>query len=312
MKTNKKAISLIVLVITIIVLAILAATVIINLSNTNIIEQASKTAFKSDMANYKEAYNLYLAGKYADNPYFDKAQITEADFDTIFAGNYSENLKVMNGELAYETLDSEEIAILDELKIQVSLPAGLYETGTRRQVKSWDELVADGTITISNGELTKCLSSISGYLVIDNTINSIGQYGFGSTKLANVVIPNSVSSIGKYAFVGSSGLQNISIPGSVASIGYGAFTGCTSLVSVVISEGVASIEGNAFSSCAKLTNVVIPNSVTSIGLSAFGYCTALADVYYTGTEEEWEEISIVGGPGDTLTNATIHFNYIPN
>ena len=42
MKTNvKQAISLIVLVITIIIMAILAATVIITLSNTNVINEAN-------------------------------------------------------------------------------------------------------------------------------------------------------------------------------------------------------------------------------------------------------------------------------
>lgn len=63
MITYKKGISLIMLVITVIVLAILASTVIINLSNTNIINEADKTVFKSDMASYKELYSIYLADK---------------------------------------------------------------------------------------------------------------------------------------------------------------------------------------------------------------------------------------------------------
>lgn len=37
-------------------------------------------------------------------------------------------------------------------------------------------------------------------------------------------------------------------------------------------------------------------------------CSSLKDVYYTGTEEEWNNISIESG-NDYLKNATIHYNY---
>ena len=57
---NKRAISLIVLVITIIVMAILAATVIITLSNTNIIEQAQKAKDATNQASEKEALSVAL------------------------------------------------------------------------------------------------------------------------------------------------------------------------------------------------------------------------------------------------------------
>lgn len=58
---KKKAVSLIVLVITIIVMAILAATIIIALSNANIIEQAQKTKENANQASEKEALSVALA-----------------------------------------------------------------------------------------------------------------------------------------------------------------------------------------------------------------------------------------------------------
>ena len=60
-----------------------------------------------------------------------------------------------------------------------------------------------------------------------------------------------------------------------------------------------------------LTSITIPDSVTSIGSSAFEGCSGLTDVYYTGTEEEWNSIAI-GAYNDTLTNATIHFYTVVN
>ena len=66
---KKNAISLIVLVITIIVMAILAATVIITLSNTNIISQANDAVQKTEAQQVEEMKALMLAdGMLGKNP----------------------------------------------------------------------------------------------------------------------------------------------------------------------------------------------------------------------------------------------------
>lgn len=57
-----------------------------------------------------------------------------------------------------------------------------------------------------------------------------------------------------------------------------------------------------------LKTLIIPQSVTSIGEKSFYGCTSLTDVYYTGSEEEWNAISIASG-NSYLTNANIHYNY---
>ena len=66
-------------------------------------------------------------------------------------------------------------------------------------------------------------------------------------------------------------------------------------------------------------SVIIPESVThdsntyrvtSIGNDAFYNCDSLTDVYYTGSESEWKALSIESG-NSPLTNATIHYNYVP-
>lgn len=66
-KKEKTGISLIVLVITILVFSILAATVIISLSNTNIISQATNAKKASDVAALKEAANFAYADLYLNS-----------------------------------------------------------------------------------------------------------------------------------------------------------------------------------------------------------------------------------------------------
>lgn len=58
-----------------------------------------------------------------------------------------------------------------------------------------------------------------------------------------------------------------------------------------------------------IKSVIIENGVTSIGDWAFSYCDGLMDVYYSGSEEEWNEVYI-GGSNDCLKNANIVFNYV--
>ena len=89
MKRYKKGISLIVLVITIIVMAILASAVIISLSNSNIIENANKQTFKSDMSSYKEAFELYVASVMADEKgdFNREEDLTTEGFKTYLGSN---------------------------------------------------------------------------------------------------------------------------------------------------------------------------------------------------------------------------------
>ena len=148
-------------------------------------------------------------------------------------------------------------------------------------------------------------------VVIPDSVTFIGDYAFyDCSRLTSVVIPDSVTTIGDSAFNFCSNLASVVIPNSITTIGERAFYGCSSLTSVVIPDSVTTIGDEAFCMCYNLTSVVIGDSVTTIGDEAFYYCDAISDVYYTGSEEEWKAITI-SSHNDDLTNATIHYNYVP-
>ncbi len=78
--------------------------------------------------------------------------------------------------------------------------------------------------------------------------------------------------------------------------------------SYIVPNSVTSIGYGALEYCKSLTSITLPDSVTYIGNYAFSTCDSLKDVYYAGTEEQWNAITIVGNHNECLTNATIHFN----
>ena len=115
---------------------------------------------------------------------------------------------------------------------------------------------------------------------IENGVQSIGDYAFYSSELAEVTIPGSVVNIGKASFCGCSKLTDLTILDGVTNIGNSAFSGCTGLASATIGDGVTSIGYQAFADCTGLTSVTIGTGVVSIGEEAFGNCEAMTELKY--------------------------------
>ena len=73
-----------------------------------------------------------------------------------------------------------------------------------------------------------------------------------------------------------------------------------------IVSSVTAVGDAAFSGCDNLKSAVISTGVTSIGKYAFA---TISDVYYTGSEEEWNVIEFDPNVS-AFVNPTIHYNYV--
>ena len=162
----------------------------------------------------------------------------------------------------------------------------------------------ENPLVIVNGILvdgTKCKGNVT---IPDNVTNIVSGAFRNCKKLTSVTMPNSVTSIGYSAFYNCTNLTNVKLSNSVKWIDNYTFSNCTSLTSVIIPNGVTSIGYATFRNCRSLTKILIPNSVT-YSENAFDYCTSLKDIYYAGSEFQWNNIEII----DDFSDKTIHFNH---
>ena len=63
-----------------------------------------------------------------------------------------------------------------------------------------------------------------------------------------------------------------------------------------------------YTSNSPVTSISIPASVTTIARNAFDGCLSLTDIYFAGTEEQWNTILANSGWGAETPDCTVHFS----
>lgn len=134
-------------------------------------------------------------------------------------------------------------------------------------------------------------------------LTTIGDYAFSYADLEDISIPNSVTEVGESAFYECKSLKNVHIPQNVTNIGVYAFRN-SGVENVYISEGIKTLSSKMFAYCDNLTNISIPYSVVNISSSAFVECENLKNIYYAGSADSWDAITIKSG-NDILNKANL-------
>lgn len=150
--------------------------------------------------------------------------------------------------------------------------------------------------------------------IIPNTVTSIYNFAFSYTDLEELVISSDIISIGKYVFTGCDKLERIIVDENNKT--FDSRNNCNAIIdtktntlvlgckNTIIPSDVTSIGDYAFDK-SDLEELIIPSTVISIGREAFNRCSQLDEVYYLGTIDQWNSISIEEG-NDDLISATCY------
>ena len=306
MNKRNKGITLIALVVTIVVLLILAGTSIAMLAGDNGIitraKQAKDATENAENEEQKQIQDIYdIANEKSEiqkiedlekNPdqYRHPDQKSDNKDSAIGTDDNPVNLDLWDYQLTY---DGKGIWLVKD-----------YTSSTCQAGYKNSNITSEG----------KIIGTVPKYIYVEPLgkvlpVTDMSGCFYNCTNLVEAPkIPDTIKSI-QNIFCGCSSLTSITIPDSITSIKDRAFEDCSSLTSITIPDSVTSIEYCAFENCSSLTSITIPDSVTSIGNYAFYDCSSLTTVNYTGTEEQWNKISISSGGNSSLTNATKNYNY---
>lgn len=212
--------------------------------------------------------------------------------------------------------DGKNCAYCDHRKKGSEFKPGLYRSGTETLIYSWEELINEGILTVTEKAISGSdREMLAGDLVIPDSIEKISDMAFmDCDKLTRVSLPISLKEIASYAFAECDTLENVVFPASLYSIDSHAFYSCDSFTSIELPNSVRTLNGFAFANCKNvttlvlpsnidtlnpavfmgmrsLTEITIPSSVTSIREYALLACYNLVCVEYEGTVEEWNAIA---------------------
>ena len=304
---EKRGITLIALVVTIIVLLILAGISISMLTGQNSTLNRAREA-KEEYSNSTEkeqiqlSYNSAITRKLGESI---TAEELQNELNEVVGKNEDGTSKTETTDMGNKVFYVKFVKTNHNYRVdngEVTLIAGEDKSVVEpKNIADWKyTLNDDGTLTITGykGRDTD--------VVIPNYIGGVKVKKIGSDKYSSIwsedirdtnesihfgcagvhvqktikriTISYGIEEIGNYAFFGTVGMNNINIPSTVTNIGGVAFFGCKSLDNINIPSSVASIGGNAFENCSNLTNVTIQSGLTSIGSSAFSGCSSLTNI----------------------------------
>lgn len=177
---------------------------------------------------------------------------------------------------------------------------GIYNNVFLECTSLTDVTLNEGCTTLGHHVFKKCpLATVT----FPNTLNSIGEYAFESTKLntvdlsntqtkslpngcfydceqlSDVKLPKELTYIGQVAFFKST-IASITFPPTLQKIDSWAFQ-YSKLANVVIPTNCSIVDKAAFANNDNLTTVVINGTKCHLAYEAFANCPKLTDVYIT-------------------------------
>ena len=223
------------------------------------------------------------------------------------------------GESAFSECRSLKEVVLPN-KLEIVSSSAFYDCGALTHA-----FIPDSVVRIEKGAFAWCTSLNT--IIIPDSVESLESGVFAQSALTEINIPKSVTNIGSSIFAYCQSLAKISIdkdnpvyhvednciietasktliascnggiiPYGVVSIGQNALQRI-GVKFINIPSTVTDLGGHGcFEDFINLEAVIIPTSITKIPYDSFYGCKKLKTVYYTGSEEQWNDIEFENNP----------------
>lgn len=138
-------------------------------------------------------------------------------------------------------------------------------------------------------------------------LKKIGEGAFSyCTSIVSCSIPDSVETIDAAIFMDCSNLENVTIGTGLKTLINGTFVS-TKIETIVIPDNIEELRGYVFTSCSSLKTIFIGNGLKKITDKAFNDCSGIEEIYYKGSSEDWEKITIYDYEKELFKNVRIYF-----
>ncbi len=227
------------------------------------------------------------------------------DFDDIKDAIIAKGVSVPSG-----TPTSQYASKIGDIQTGIT-PSGTINILTNGTVDVTQYANANVNVSVDSTTLANLIQKTITSITVPSQVTQIGPYSFYECRaLETVNMSNNIQYIDEYAFSYCLSIVNITFPSSLYVVGIWAFSNCFGLESVnFLNTLVTFLGGYCFYNCESLTTVYLPTTLSELG----EYCfldTALTDIYYAGTEAQWEN-NITIGQNAIPSGVTIHYNYSP-
>ena len=270
---KNKGISLIVLIITCVVIIILATAIIVNIAQTNMIENAKEAVVKQDFTAMQDELNLYIADKYADTlgkykP--EELNVTEKDkvveiIKSIKTTKYADYVVIEKGKIAVTDEIPEDMKELVNEILNTNSTAHVTHT-----YGEW-ETVVEATATTEGEKKKVCTVCGDEITTVIPMLGEIAKWNYNineENKKVELVKYNGTDK--NVTVYGNYEIDDVMYQTTIASNDYDE------------EAGVYIVPDYMFSSNTKIENVMFGKGIdmsNNIGLARMFYsCTALKNL----------------------------------
>ena len=145
---------------------------------------------------------------------------------------------------------------------------GLYaDANYKTLLKSWDDLLSEGVIKVTDGAAEALEDSINGYLAIGPEVTSISDNGFCAVSgLTGIYLPDSVTTLGRLAVGQCEDLVDVRLSQSLTTLGVGAFAYCPNLTELILPDSLQTISTQIIYGTG-IKSIVVPANATVASLA---------------------------------------------